>query len=326
MSVWRSGFTSMVPFPERPLRLAATIAELATARRVRAAAQLLLAAAFVFVLVQLRSIWHDSHVDPAGIDWPALVGAFLLSVAGVGAGAFVWLAILRRLGVETRPRWTGVYFQAQLSKYIPGALWQYAGRATLGRSHGIPVRTIGLSIPIELAACALGAAVMSPLLLGWWGIALVVAFGLAVWAWDRRLAASASRPRESVAAGARAWLYYMLAWPVIGLGFWLTAHSLVAVSVHDAAVYVGAFCIAWLAGFVAVYAPGGLGVREAVLVALLAGRLGASDALVAAAVSRAMLTLVDLVLAGIGVGLLGRGRPLETPAVTAGDPPTPSSS
>jgi uncharacterized membrane protein YbhN (UPF0104 family) len=72
---------------------------------------------------------------------------------------------------------------------------------------------------------------------------------------------------------------------------------------------MGAFAVAWLAGLLAVYAPGGLGVREAVLVALLSSRIGAADALVVAAASRLILIFVDVVLAGIATAALRRGRP-----------------
>lgn len=310
---------------ERLLRLAHTAAELATARRVRVVAQLLLAAALVFVLVRLRSIWHDSHVDIAGVGWLALAGAFVISAIGVGAGGFIWLAILRRLGVETRARWAGVFFQAQLSKYIPGTVWQYAGRATLGPAHGIPARSVALSIPVELGATALAAAATAPLLLGWWGLPVVLALASVVAAGGQRFATGSSRAATIARAGTVPFLLYLSAWPAIGVGFWLCARGLVAVPAHDLPVYVGAYVVAWLVGFVAVYAPGGLGVREAVLVGLLAGRLGASDALVVAAVSRAVLTLVDLVLAGVGVVLLGRLRRQaalgSAPVGAAGDPP-----
>jgi hypothetical protein len=45
------------------------------------------------------------------------------------------------------------------------------------------------------------------------------------------------------------------------------------------------------------------------LVALLSGRMKASDALVVAAASRLILLLVDVVLAGISTAALRRGRP-----------------
>jgi uncharacterized membrane protein YbhN (UPF0104 family) len=319
------GFTSSMVSRERLLHLVRTAERLASARRVRVFAQLMLGAALVFVLVRLRSIWHDSHVDLDGVEWLALAGAFAVSVMGVGAGGFIWLAILRSLGVQTRPRWAGVFFQAQLSKYIPGALWQYAGRAALGPAHGIPARAVGISIPVELGASALAAAATAPLLLGWWGVPVVLALALVVAEAGRRFANGASRRATITRAGAGAFLLYLCASPAVGVGFWLCARGLMTIPAHDLPVYVGAYAVAWLVGFVAVYAPGGLGVREAVLVALLAGRLGASDALVVAAVSRAILTLVDLVLAGIGVVLLGHFRRETVLGATvghAGDPPT----
>src|SRR2546421_11838895 len=93
-------------------RFAVKGAELANARRVRIAAQLLLAAGLVFVLLRLRSIWHDSHIDTAHIGWGWLVGAFALGACSVVASAFIWLEILRGLGVVLRPRWAGIYLQA----------------------------------------------------------------------------------------------------------------------------------------------------------------------------------------------------------------------
>jgi len=113
-----------------------------------------------------------------------------------------------------------------------------------------------------------------------------------------------------VRAGAAVAPLYALVLFAIGAGFWLTAHALLGVPFDDLLVYAGAFSAAWVVGVVAVFAPGGLGVREAMLVAILHGRLGSADALVLAAVSRGILTLVDLLAAGVGV-LLISGGPVE---------------
>ena len=103
-------------------------------------------------------------------------------------------------------------------------------------------------------------------------------------------------------------LLYLPVWLLLGASFWLCASGLVTVPADDLALYMGAFAVAWLAGLLAIYAPGGLGVREAVLVALLHGRIGAADALVVAAASRLILILVDVLLAGVSTAVL-RGRP-----------------
>jgi hypothetical protein len=239
------------------------------------------------------------------VDWGALAGAVVLAAVGTAAGALIWLVILRGLGVRTERRWAGIFFQAQLGKYIPGSVWQYAGRAAAARAYGIPVRPVAMSLPIEFAASAIAAGAMGAFLLGWWGVAVVLVVAVLLVA---PAGPSLARKRE-LTTTMRATLLYLPVWLLLGGSFWLCARGLVAVRAEDLAVYMGAFAVAWLVGLLAVYAPGGLGVREAVLVALLSSRIGAADALVVAAASRLILIFVDVVLAGIATATLRRRRP-----------------
>jgi glycosyltransferase 2 family protein len=296
------GFTSGMVSREHLRRVAAIALELATARRVRVAAQLLLAAGLVFVGLRLHSIWHDSHVDLGEVDWWAAAGALVLAVGAVAATAAVWLLILRGLGVKTERRWAGIFFQAQLAKYIPGTVWQYAGRTGLARGRGIPLRPVAVSLPVEIAASIGAAGVVSLLVFGAWWIPAVLTLTAAPPLILRRAS------RNAVRAAAAVFPLNVGVWIAIGVSFWLTASALVHTPLHDLPVYVGAFTIAWLVGFVSVYAPGGIGVREAILVVLLRGRLGSADALVVAAAFRGVLTLVDLAAAGTGVLLVRRWR------------------
>lgn len=269
-------------------------------RRIRLAAQILLLATIVFVVIRLRSVWHDNTIDPARIRWAALAGAVVLTAAGTVATGLIWIAILRRLGVDARRRSVAVFFQAQLAKYIPGAVWQYAGRAALAQSRGIPIRPVALSLPVELAASLWAAVAVAPLVLGDRGIAGALALVGAT-------AAAARLLRSSATAAAS--LPYIGVWLAIGSGFWLTARALVGAPARELLVYVGAYTAAWVVGLLAVYAPGGIGVREAVLVALLRGRLGSADALVVATAFRALQTLVDVGVAGV-TAMAFRHRPL----------------
>jgi uncharacterized membrane protein YbhN (UPF0104 family) len=295
---------------EQLLRLGETVAERATTKRVRAVAQVLLLAALVFLVLRARSLWHGSHVELSRIDWQALAVALALAVVGTAAGGLIWLAILGDLGVKTRRRWAGLFFQAQLGKYIPGSVWQYAGRAAIARTNGLPTREVAVSLPVEFVASAAAAGVIGAFLLGWWGAVVVTgAAGVLI---AGRLARSGP---PGVNATVRAALLYVPVWMSLGASFWFCARTFVGIPVHDLALYTGAFAIAWLAGLLAIYAPGGLGVREAVVVALLSGRLGAADALVVAAASRLLLMLADLGLAGIATATMRR-RPelrLQTP-------------
>jgi uncharacterized membrane protein YbhN (UPF0104 family) len=303
---------------ERLLRLGATVAEHATTRRVRLLGQVLLLAAAVFVGLRVRSLWHGNHVDLARIDWPSVTGAFLLTGLGVLATGFIWLAILERLAGDPRPRWMAIFFQSQLAKYIPGTLWQYAGRLALARARGLPTRVVARSMPIELCASIAGAGIVSLFLLGVWGIPLAALVAAGCLALASRTAGGTTKLRRDISASAVAAPLYAIVWVAVGSAFWLTARGLFSVPLRQLPFYAGAFAAAWIVGVVAIYAPGGLGVREGVLIGLLHSRLGSADALVVAAASRVVLTLIDIVLAGAATVVLRRDK------LAAADPGAPA--
>ena len=121
------------------------------------------------------------------------------------------------------------------------------------------------------------------------------------WAFDRagRTPPPVDLPGRSLAA-AVAWL--IACWGFFGLHAWLLARPLGA-GAADVAPTIGAFALAFVAGLLVVPLPAGAGVREGVLVATLAGSIGAPAALTVSLVSRLVLLVVDLTLAGLfGVG------------------------
>ena len=185
---------------------------------------------------------------------------------------------------------------------MPGTVWQYAGRTAMARAAGAPLRLVAVSLPIELAGALLGAAAWAPLVFGAVGL-LVPA---AVIAGAAGVAARGPVRSRTGRAAVDALAWYALAYPLAGAGFWLTGRAVVGTPVRELGFYLGSFALAWLAGVVAVYAPGGLGVREAVLVALLRGRLGVADALVLAAASRVVFVVADVALAGVGAAIAHR--------------------
>src|SRR5262249_57144658 len=154
------------------------------------------------------------------------------------------------------------------------------------------------------ARAGLAAGSRDGFLMGGGGELTLVAFAVLLAAGGRP-----TRSRLPAFVTLRASLLYLPVWLLLGASFWLCARGLVAVPASDLALYMGAFAVAWLAGLLAIYAPGGLGVREAVLVALLHWRIRAADALVVAAASRLMLILADVLLAGISTAAMRRGRP-----------------
>jgi uncharacterized membrane protein YbhN (UPF0104 family) len=63
------------------------------------------------------------------------------------------------------------------------------------------------------------------------------------------------------------------------------------------AFFTGAYALAWVTGFMIMFAPAGLGAREATLSALLAGQIGTPEAITVALLSRLVTTAADLLAA-----------------------------
>ena len=87
-------------------------------------------------------------------------------------------------------------------------------------------------------------------------------------------------------------------WIGYATAFVLFAHAVLDPMPIGPLTLGASFVLSYVAGILAVFAPGGLVVREAALVALLAPVLGGEQALALAIASRLWLTLVDAALSG----------------------------
>jgi hypothetical protein len=85
----------------------------------------------------------------------------------------------------------------------------------------------------------------------------------------------------------------VIAWVGYGVALWLLARGVLSVTPPLQAA-VAAFTASYIAGLLAVIAPGGLGVREDVFILMLHGTLGAPAAAALAIASRMLLTFTEI--------------------------------
>jgi glycosyltransferase 2 family protein len=104
----------------------------------------------------------------------------------------------------------------------------------------------------------------------------------------------------AAASTAASWLLY-------GIAFALFAHGVSPRATGNASSYIAVYTGSYLAGYLALFAPGGVGVREAVLVLAMPrfGLASAADAAVIAITSRLWLTILEILP---GLLLLQRRR------------------
>jgi uncharacterized membrane protein YbhN (UPF0104 family) len=260
-----------------------------------------------------------------------LIVAFVAGLAAMTLLGANWLVILRAGGARAPwRRGLGWFFVGQLGKYVPGGIWPIVGQAELAARDGVTRSTAYRGTALSMVATLLGAAAVAaaaglvapsgsraiPALLALGVAALMI--GLAAAPLRRLLHRLADRlTRRELRLPDGVWFAgivarYLPMWVLFAVMTVGSAHALGAEL--DAALVVTlvyAACLSWMAGFVIIGLPGGLGVREAVLISLLTGPLGAGIAVSTALISRIVSIGVDLTGAAIAVPVARAAPPID---------------
>jgi hypothetical protein len=130
-------------------------------------------------------------------------------------------------------------------------------------------------------------------------------------AWFRIAGSEGDNPILSRGFGLRWTTLYVLNWSLYAVAFWLLFLGLEGWAPF---LYVGpAFAAAYVGGYLALFAPAGLGVREGLLAAFLAPVLRPEAALAVAVAARIWATAVEVIPAALlaprVLGGRGRGAP-----------------
>jgi glycosyltransferase 2 family protein len=307
----------------------------------------LLAVAVGIAVYGLVSQWTQVSAALAKLAGYDVAGAALCVLAGLGCMLLAWRALLTDLGSPLPlPAAIRVMFIGQLGKYVPGAVWALAAQVELARDYDVPRRRsataslVGMATTLVVGLVAAG--VMLPLTSAnaarhyWWVLAItpfavvclyppIIKFCL-----DLVLKTVHRAPLEksvSVAGMARALAWTTLGWLFYGAHAWLLISEFAGHGPRVLALSLGAYALAWSVGFLIIFFPGGIGPREIALIAVLAPVMSSASALVIALASRVVMTIGDLVWAGVGLAIGRRTRGIS-PAVAglaaepAGRPPS----
>lgn len=283
--------------------------------------------------------WSEVRSVVGALSPLALALAGLAAALASWCGFRAWRVILVDLGAEL-PTTAAlrVFYLGQLTKYLPGKVWPIVAQARLGRAYRVPQRaSAAAALLVMLVSLGTGLVltmVLLPLLghqafeRARWTV-LVLPLALAA-CWPPLLNRGIARllrwagreplPRPLTRRGVgRAVGWSLTAWLAYGVHLWLLLADLDAAGagVSRSGVAgtgfslaelvelllrsVGAFAGSWAIGFLLAVAPAGVGPREVALPLLLDGAVSQPVALVAAVVSRLLLTIVDLVAPGVAV-------------------------
>ena len=249
-------------------------------------------AAFVVLAVgffayTIIDAWNATNGELPSV--PRLAGAAALWAGGLTAGAFAWATLL---GGSRRADHGAALLVSQLGKYVPGGVWQATGQIGLARATGVRLQRGATAFSVLAVAQAVAGCTYGLLLAAAWTdvalpLRILMGFGAIatlplidrrwiVWALRKiprtRSASAELVPSQSVIV--ITWAACLVTLAATSVAYLLMLGSFGHVS--RPWLVIGAYAIAWTAGFIAIPIPSGVGVREAVLAAILHGMFPAS--------------------------------------------------
>ena len=304
-------------------RLLSALVRLMRSKLVRLGFLAVVLALLAFALVdQAGTLWREIHRLTA----PVVLLAFAASLGGLLCSLMVWRELLADLGSRlSMPDAFRIMFIGQLAKYVPGSIWPVLAQSELGADRGIPRSRSALSVLLGYAVmtCSGGvvAAVTLPFaaggsLLRYFWVLCVIPVAIVLLSppvLNRLLGLVLRLSRQpplqrgvSFSGLARTMMWAAAGWACNGAMVYVLMGDLAGHRTGTLLVSIGAYSLSWAVGFLAVFAPAGAGVREAVMVAVLSTQT--PFALAVALVARAVGVVSDAVVGAAAVALVGRRR------------------
>jgi uncharacterized membrane protein YbhN (UPF0104 family) len=265
----------------------------------------LIGLSFIFVAIFL---FQSRNVEiPDVRSYSKLCISLLLVVSGFLIDSFTWSKALQLYGLE-RIRWRHGIVSNGMSvfgKYIPGKVWIIIGRAGIISSYGFgeTKRISAISLIVQMISLwsgfLLGAFVVNSTLLsipitiviiGLWLFLTLYIFTSLISDFSNKLLSRIQKRKVEIPriTGRKALVlapYSVMTWLSWSFGFWFLIEAFSGDSLPFQLGLI--FATAGSLGIAAIIAPGGLGVREGLMVALLVSfGINTENAIVLSIISR----------------------------------------
>lgn len=280
---------------------------------------ILLSLYFIFEQVQHSQLQlTGTHLSQKAGIIVILVGAILYA-ATCFILSYNWYKILTLISIEKTSFMVCnyIYSVSCLAKYVPGSILQYANRQMLGKIYGFPqinlivasyMETVGFLLASSMLGimCFLSIEMKDKKFIFFSIIFLILfIFGLLPIFYkfikNHQYIKKVKWPK----------LHFRKLLPIFGyyFSFFIMSGILLiliivvekhTMSLYQAIMIISIWSLAWLAGYLVILVPAGLGVREAVLIALLTPILANHMAIIATVLFRISLVMGDVLFAMIG--------------------------
>lgn len=292
------------------------------------------------ILRALKWIWVIAVLIFVGIYFYKNLPEGIEYMKSIQIKNIIWSVLLMIIGkmavIElarksvSRAGWTPSYTHmlsvvtiSQLGKYIPGGVWHFAARVNAYKENSLSYKKTAKVMVIENIWLVSGALFFGLFMLMlqspanhfysiikidlpsyfWRGFT----FALPVFWVITLLILERFFPSEERDNALKRVILLMLTqiviWSAIGSSFFFVFQDIGSANYF---FIVGGYALSWVAGYVIIFAPGGIGIREFVLVALFSSFMPTSQIAIYTVVHRLIYTFVEVLMGGVGFFLKTR--------------------
>jgi len=275
---------------------------------------------FYFLGKNLYQNWWQIDFKQLHFNVPLLIVSILFLFIYFLLFVFGWKLILKRLGVSLSfLKALKIIFYSQLGKYLPGKIWVFVGRIYFCQQLGIPTSKTFLSIVLELAVAIISGTLIFLVALSIFPgtqihinpfFLMIVVVILFIIIHPKVLTRIINIFLHLVKKGSikidlnfsqicGIIMYYCIVWLSFGIAFYFLINSTTFIALSKIPLLAGSFSISATIGAMALFVPGGLGVREGVLALLLNNFFPISLAILLSILSRIWISFGEFILIGI---------------------------
>ena len=278
---------------------------------------LLLALVLFFVVKNIVDNFSNiKDIDLSNLNYGYILPALLVTIISLFIPVFAWKYLLGTLGSDLKiSKAMRIWFISNLGRYIPGKVWQISGLIVLSNKEGISKKVSSVSviysqIVANLIGLSLGIFLfvkdeerITHILMF---IGVLIALAILPFAINRlaiRVLSILKKPKETFEVTYGKFIIYvfmqLVNWIVMGAAFvlFINIFTELSISQHPVALFI--LPISWTLGLLAIFAPGGIGVREGIMTVYLSMFISPGLAAVIPWIYRIWLTIFELLLAGI---------------------------
>ncbi|HZS61987.1 MAG TPA: hypothetical protein VFA43_22130 [Gemmatimonadaceae bacterium] len=270
---------------------------------------------------------YTAELRGVSVSWGEVLLASLIWASGyvqmiqLWSRSFIWWG-------SSMPWYKGlrVFFVTNLARYIPGAVWQFAGLAGMTMEAGgspaaasvgvilLQIVTLATGIMLTVSAAprllplTAGLTSAEQLAIGALLVALLIVVFPRLLPRIRSVAERVlKRPVPLPTPPRGQFAIYVIRcagnWLIYGFAFWIFARALLGRGAPSAWVAITCYIASYLAGLIAVFAPGGIVVREGAIIGLLQPSIGVEAATILAIASRFWQIAIEVVAACVMLGV-----------------------